>query len=315
MLDFAPLPEAASWLRAPMPDAAACLALPDRLARLDHEPANASPRLLRTLNTAETSGRIILACDSSGELWRLRHDGAAGPAQLWRLQPLRDSRERLFARLRAALAPELAGRVQHELRNPLNALSLHADLIGRLLQKGGADAAARIAPSVEVIRQRLRELEHRQDAALALWLDRPEEGAAPATLGGVVDDCLRLLRGHLLPQNIRLHADELAPLAAVPLRGAAAPVQLGLTALLLMAAAGAKQYPAADGSARIDLSGAGGCTLELQAPLDGHQFGRVLGDACDTSGVLAGLSLLLEPAGLRLETDARQGLARLSPLK
>lgn len=315
MLDFAPRQSPAPWLEAPMPDAAPCLVLPDRLTRLDHEPVSVAPQLLRALNAAGAAGRVVLACDSSGELWRLRHDGAAGPAQLWRLQALRDSRERLFVRLRGLLAPELAGRVQHELRNPLNALSLHADLIARLLQKKEPDAAARIAPSVEVIRQRLQELQRRQDAALALWLESPEaQETPPPSLGAIVDECLRLLRGHLLQQNIRLQFENLAPLGAGPLRGAAAPVQLSLIALLLMAAAGARQYPAADGSARIGLAGGDDGTLELQAPLDGHLLGRALGD-CGTEGALAALSLLLEPAGLQLEADAQQGLSRLSPLR
>jgi signal transduction histidine kinase len=310
MLDFAPQSAAkASWLEAPMPDAAVCLALDDGLVRLDHEPVSVAPLLLQSLNAGGAAGRLILACDSSGESWRLRHDGTAGAARLWRLQSLADSRRLLFQRLRGVLAPELAGRVQHELRNPLNALSLHADLIARLLQKNGSAPAA-IGPSVEVIRQRLQELERRQDAMLALWLAPPEAAEAPPSLGAVLDETLRLLRGHLSQQNIRAYGDNLAPLDAVPLRGAAAPVRVSLLALLLMAAAGARQYPAANGSARIDLAGAEGA-LELQAPLDGQPLGRALGD-CDTGCVLAGLALLLESAGLRLEADARQGLTRIS---
>lgn len=308
MLDFAPRQQP-PWLEAPMPDAAACLALPDRLVRLDHAPVSVTPQLLQALTAGGAAGRILLAGDSSGETWRLRHDGTAGTAQLWRLQSLPDSRLQLFLRLRGVLAPELAGRVQHELRNPLNALSLHADLIDRLLQKDGGGAAA-LAPSVAVIRQRLRELERRQDAALALWLAPPEAAEAPQSLRGAVDEALRLLRGHLSQQNVRVHGEHLAPLDAVRLRGPAAPVQLSLIALLLMAAAGAREYPAADGGARIDLTGAGGA-LELQAPLDGRPLGGALGD-CGTTEVLAGLALLLEPAGLLLETDTRQGLTRLS---
>ena len=42
---------------------------------------------------------------------------------------------RLPAGLRTVLARELADRVLHDLRNPLNALSLHADLLARLLPR------------------------------------------------------------------------------------------------------------------------------------------------------------------------------------
>jgi signal transduction histidine kinase len=315
MLDLLPRAEPEpSWLRAPMPDAALCLALPQRLARLgQHESVAVAPQLLLALNAAGAEHQTLLACDSSGASWRLRRAGAAGTAQLWRLQALHDSRARFQARLRGLLAAQLAGRVQHELRNPLNALTLHADLIARLLQKNHApDPAARLLPSVEVIRQRLQELEQRQDAAVALWL-APAEAAETVSFGAVVGDSLRLLRGWLSLHEVRLFHEGLAPLDALPLRGAAAPAQLGLLALLLMAATGARQYPAADGSGRIDLLGGADGALEIDAPLDGQALGREVAET-DTEGLLGGLVLLFEPAGLRLETDAQQGVTRLSPL-
>lgn len=304
------------WNEAPLPDAACCAAWPDRLAYLDrHESVPASPALLEALNAAGTEGRTLVAGDSSGEIWRLRHGGAIHSTQLWRLQALPDSRERLLVRLRSALAVRLTDRIQHELRNPLNALSLHADLIARLLPKSGSiGQSERINPSIEVIRQRLGDLLQRQDATVALWLAPPAEAdLGPLSLGAALDSCLQLLRGYLSQQDIRLRTETLQHLDERPLQRAATATQLVILALLCIAAAGARQYRAADGRTEIVLSAQPGGILEIQSALDPQALGRELADG-DAAATLASLALLLEPAGLRLEAPALQALVRLTPV-
>src|SRR3546814_4423772 len=52
---------------------------------------------------------------------------------LWRAQALNDSRSRIFTRLRCLLSSRLSSQFLHDLRNPINALSLHADLLARMV--------------------------------------------------------------------------------------------------------------------------------------------------------------------------------------
>jgi len=302
------------WHEAPLLNARLLLARREQLIRADQqEPAAASPALLARLTAPASRGEMLVAYDSSDEAWRLRHAGVAADTQLWLAQSVADSRSRLFSSLRDMLAQRLTESVLHELRNPLNALSLHADLIARLL--AGDGSAERALPSVEVIKQRVGDLRRRQDAAVALWLgDAALAEAACADLAAVVDDSVRLLRSHLALQDVRLRSVDLHLIGAARLRGGAAQTRLALMALLLMACAGAKQYRSADGSSEVVLQAAidgRALTLELQAPIDGQALGREVADT-DGAGLMAGLGLLLEAADIRLEADPGQALTRLS---
>lgn len=307
----------AHWRHAPLPNAPLWLARQDRLIRGErHESIPASPTLLARLNRPAAVGEVLVAYDTSGEAWRLRHAGDAGAGaetRLWLAQAVNDSRARLFSTLRGVLAAQLTECVLHELRNPLNALSLHADLMARVLAGGGA--VERALPSIEVIKQRVGDLRRRQDAAVALWLGDPAQPEmASAELRAVVDDSLRLVRGHLALQEVRLRSEALDLIGAARLRSGAAQTRLVLMALLLMACAGAKQYRGADGGAEVLVQAIGdGNTLivELQAPLDGQTLGRELADT-DTAGLIATLALLLESAGIAIETDPLQAVTRLS---
>ena len=304
----------AHWREAPLLNAPLWLAGHERLIRVErHEPIPASPALLARLGQPAAAGEMLLAYDSSGEAWRLRHAGAAGEMRLWQAQSVNDSRARLYSTLRGLLAQQLTECVLHELRNPLNALSLHADLLARLLSEGAQ--VERTLPSVEVIRHRVGDLRKRQDAAVTLWLgDAALVEAAGADLAEIVDSSLRLLRGHLALQEVRLRSEALQLIGATRLRNGAAQTRLVLMALLLMACAGAKQYRTADDSTEVVMQAAiDGHTLilELQAPIDGQTLGRELADT-GTAGLMAVLALLLESAGIALEADPAQALTRLS---
>lgn len=314
MLDLPAAAAPAHWLLAPLPQAPLYLARRDALLRAgSHQPLPASPALLARLSAPAAAGEVLPACDSSAAPWRLRHVCEAGTAQLWQAQPLADSRTLLYAALRDALARRLTEAVLHELRNPLNAMSLHADLLLRLLP--GEQPAARAQPSLEVIRQRIGDLRQRQDAAVALWLgDAAHAETQGAALAAVVDDSMRLLRGHLALHEVRLRGARLEQIGAVRLRRGAAATRLVLMALLLAACAGAAHYRAADGSAEVLLqAGADGATLqlELQAPLQAQALARDLADT-DQAGLLAALALLLDEAGITLQADAAQALTRLT---
>lgn len=307
----APLPP--HWRHAPMPDAALCQAWPDRLLREGH-PLAASPALLAQLAAPGQAGATIAAWDSSGTAWRLRRAAVDAVQPLWRIQSIDDSRERLLVALRGLLGRRLTGSVLHELRGPLNALSLHRDLIERVLAGGDLAASApRLQGSAGVIRERLRDLAQRQDAAVALWLGEPVPGGVE--LKRLVEDSLRLLRGHLSLQEVLLRSEGLDALAGVHLARGAVEAQLVLIALLLAACAGALRNRVGGGEAELRCVAAleqGRWSLELQAPCEATELGRELADT-DGEGLLAALALLLEPSGLRLEAQPELALTRLSP--
>jgi hypothetical protein len=317
MLDLPPAqapPMPPHWRLAPMPDAPLCLAQPRRL--LDqggHQALAASPALLAALAAPVETGTTLAAYDSSGAAWRLRHAGFDTSQPLWRVQALADSRAGLFAALRGLLGRQLAGGLLHELRGPLNALSLHGDLIERMASSGEPAASApRILNSAGVMRERLRELSRRQDALVALWLGEPASGGAG--LRQLVDESLRLLRGHLSLQEVRLRGDGLDCIGEACIAGGAAAAQLALFALLLGACAGARHNRVAAGEAEVLFVATLEdriLTLELQAPYEFQALGRELAGT-DSAGLLAALALLLEPAGLRLEASPELALTRLS---
>ncbi|MDR3418900.1 MAG: hypothetical protein P4L83_22220 [Nevskia sp.] len=304
------------WWHAPLPDAVLLLARPDALLTVAGQaPVAAAGELLAALGRPAAPGATLVALDAADGCCRLRHAGAAADGQLWQMQSLAESRARLLTRLRALLAERMAERVLHELRGPLNAMLLHADLVGRLLPAAASGQAERIAASTDIIRQRSRDLRARLDASAALWLGAEEDAAEPVTLGQILDDSLRLLNGQLSLQELRLRAEGLHLVGGRRLAGSATPVRLALIALLLCAAAGTLGRNGGAGPAEITLSATAGdghaAALELRAPLDGAALGHELAGT-DTGGLLATLALLLEPAGLGLHFGDGAGLTRLS---
>jgi len=297
------------WRLAPLPGAPLYQPQAERLAPLaGHAALAASPALLAALALPAAPGQLLSACDSSGAAWRLRRIDQDRP--LWAAQAVDESRARLLTALRGLLGGRLAGSVLHQLRSPLNALSLHAELIERSLSNGERPGAAqRALESAAVIRERLRELGRRQDAMAALWFGG-DEGAGLAV---VVERSLGLLRGYLSLQGVHLRGVGLDALGGAQLPRGAAEAELALITLLLAACDGARHNRVGESEAEMLLaaeSGAHGVSLELQAPSEADALGRELAET-DGAGLLAALALLLEPSGLRLEVRPEQALTRL----
>lgn len=251
----------------------------------------ATPALLAALATAG-DGALVFA-RAGEETWRLQRCDAG----LCRVQALADSRQRIFTQWRAHLAARLSAQILHELRNPMNALSLHADLLGRLI---GGPQPERGAASLQVIRERINELGARQNALVALWLATAADEPA-VELPRRVEENLRMMRGHFALQEIHARVSGLERLGRCrpPRRGA--PLELALIGLLLLAADAVVATRVDEGSAElrietVDVDEAH-CALRLHAPLaaaepapglDWDRRGATVAD------VLAEIALLLD---------------------
>src|SRR3546814_19589949 len=88
----------------------------------------------------------VLAIDEDFAPWRLRKVG--GSDELWRAQALNDSRSRIFTRLRCLLSSRLSSQFLPDLRHPINALSLHAALLARLVAIGRGSCRERVGQYV-----------------------------------------------------------------------------------------------------------------------------------------------------------------------
>lgn len=115
---------------------------------------------------------------------------------------------------RLALLGKLAAGMSHELRNPLNTIFLHTDIleeeVGQLVpasQDGVAESVAAIKAEVG----RLQELvqDYLSLARLASLHRRPDD------LGAFVQACAREMEASLMPQGITLHLEALASLGQV----------------------------------------------------------------------------------------------------
>jgi len=176
----------------------------------------------------------IVASDDGDAIWRLRKVSGvpAGSDPLWQAQSLTESRGRVFTRLRCLLSSRLSSQFLHDLRNPTNALSLHADLLARLVTM--PDAAERATVSLRVIRDRIGELTRRQSALVSLWLAQPD--ASPESgMQRIVENAVHVVRGFGALHEIHLRADNLDMLEncrppAVPVH-----VEVAVIALLLLA--------------------------------------------------------------------------------
>lgn len=305
------------WDKAPLPAAPLCRARHDGLYGIGKAlSVRASATLLAALGSHGPDGAMLMAVESSGAVWRFRRAGSMADDQYWQVQALSESRRRLFAGLRGALAARLSDSVLHELRGPLNAVSLHADLIRRMLPAGQAPMpAVRVAASVDVIKQRLGELGRRQDATAALWLEDPAVNAQPLpAIGTVIESSLRLVRAYLSTQEVQLRSESLPLLANPGLKACHPPsLQLVLLAALLLACAGTRRNQGNEGGKAITLaaaSSAKGLTFELRSSLDAGSLAPEVADT-DLDGLLATFGLLLEPAGITVEALPEQGLLRL----
>lgn len=200
------------------------------LLPLDYaKPLVISAELQTTLASAPAES-TILACNQSDALWRLRK--IAGRDSLWRAQALADSRSRIFTRLRCLLSSRLSSQFLHDLRNPTNALSLHVDLLARLVTM--PNAAERSGVSLRVIRERLTELTRRQSALVSLWLATPAADCDTSTQA-IMENAVRVVRGFGALHEIHLRADELDSLNACATLCAPVHVEVAFIGLLMLA--------------------------------------------------------------------------------
>jgi len=220
----------AHWLIAAMPDADWHVGTDAQLLPLDGACALALTSALLAQMQALQPGQTLLAHEQD-TVWRLRRVAAPDAQSLWVAQPLAVSRERCFQQLRSHLGERLAPQILHELRNPMNALSLHTDLLGRLIAM--PEAAERAGASARVLRDRQRDLTARHDALVALWL-APVAHGDEQTMRTLVAGALRMVRNYGSLRDIRMQVDALDALDTVQRPRAAAHVELVLVAALLL---------------------------------------------------------------------------------
>ena len=137
---------------------------------------------------------------------------------------LTESERRLQQRLeqitwqnqRGALLGDIAGKIVHEIRNPLNAIFLHADVVQGELQCPTLDSRTQIMESLTDIRTEVRRLyDIMQDylalARLAVVQYEPED------MGNFLRECGRVMQEQARTRGVMLHLQGLARLGSVSL--------------------------------------------------------------------------------------------------
>ncbi len=116
------------------------------------------------------------------------------------------AQDRLARSERLALVGQMLAQITHEVRNPLNALSLNAELLGdelAALDPGHTTEAWEILAMVAGEVQRLTDVTgHYLQLAR-----RPRAALAPADLGGLVQEVVRLLEPELLDAHVEVTRD------------------------------------------------------------------------------------------------------------
>jgi signal transduction histidine kinase len=137
---------------------------------------------------------------------------------------LTESEKRLQQRLeqttwqvqRSALLGDIAGKIVHEIRNPLNAIFLHADVVQGELQCPTLDSRTQMLESLTDIRMEVRRLyDIMQDylalARLAVVQYEPED------MGNFLRECGRVMQEQARTRGVMLHLQGLARLGSVSL--------------------------------------------------------------------------------------------------
>jgi signal transduction histidine kinase len=135
-----------------------------------------------------------------------------------------ESEQRLQQRLqqmtwqlqRSVLLGDIAGKIVHEIRNPLNAIFLHVDVVVGELQSPTLDSRTQMLESLTDIRLEVRRLyDIMQDylalARLAVVQFEPED------MGNFLRECGRVMQEPARTRGIMLHLQGLARLGAVAL--------------------------------------------------------------------------------------------------
>jgi signal transduction histidine kinase len=137
---------------------------------------------------------------------------------------LSESEKRLQQRLeqmtwqvqRSALLGDIAGKIVHEIRNPLNAIFLHADVVLGELQYPTLDSRTQMMESVTDIRMEVRRLyDIIQDYLTLARL--PGVQYEPEDMGNFLRECGRLMQEQARAHGVMLHLQGLARLGSVSL--------------------------------------------------------------------------------------------------
>ncbi|MDB5987090.1 MAG: sensor histidine kinase [Nevskia sp.] len=302
------------WLAAALPWAQVCQLQGSGLLQLaSGATTKVSAPLRQALQDTAATARTIVVVDKAGAPWRLRR-AAGKPSDLWLLQSLVDSRRIALQNFRSAFAARLADSLLHELRNPLNALGLQCDLLGRTLKiSTNADVLAQVTGRVSQMKERLRDLLERQNSMVGLWLSAadPEVRLELATL---VDETLRLLRSYGSQREVRLQADDLAALRDVATPGDGVAIRIVLIAIGLLAIDSAASAGHTDDDAQVQLqttsSSAAAAVLEIRAQFTATTLSGELQFA-GFDEWLATLALLLDESPIELSHSAASSSIRL----
>lgn len=302
----------AHWHTAAMPEAALYRL---EAGRLVCGAADAPIALTEALYASlpESASTATLAASGGGVLWRLR-PVSTGAAPLWQLQSLDESRRLLGLRLRAVLASRLSTQILHDLRNPMNALSLHADLLARLLEV--PQGVERAGGSLKVVRERLKDLSARQTEMVSLWLSPIDADVRELGLQPLIEDTLRMMRSHFSLRELRVHCAGLERLEGWPRVRFGARVRLVLIALLLLASDQALAETAGGPGAEMHVELSAGTQsppeLRIHTPwspeaLAGREWGR---PQTAVAALIDELALLVDDAGVDLAlADDRTSVA------
>jgi signal transduction histidine kinase len=117
---------------------------------------------------------------------------------------------------RSALLGDIAGKIVHEIRNPLNAIFLHADVVQGELQCPTLDSRTQMMESLADIRMEVKRLyDIMQDylalARLAVVQYEPED------MGNFLRECGRVMQEQARTRGVMLHLQGLARLGSVSL--------------------------------------------------------------------------------------------------
>jgi signal transduction histidine kinase len=117
---------------------------------------------------------------------------------------------------RSVLLGDIAGKIVHEIRNPLNAIFLHADVVQGELQSPTLDSRSQIMESLADIRLEVRRLyDLVQDyLALARLVSVQYE---PEDFGDILRECGRIMQEQARTRGVVLHLQGLARLGVVSL--------------------------------------------------------------------------------------------------
>jgi signal transduction histidine kinase len=117
---------------------------------------------------------------------------------------------------RSALLGDIAGKIVHEIRNPLNAIFLHADVIQGELQCPTLDSRTQMLESLADIRLEVRRLYDIMQDYLAL-ARLPVVQYESEDMGAFLRECGRVMQEQARTRGITLHLQGLARLGSVSL--------------------------------------------------------------------------------------------------